>query len=171
MMTRSNEPNAGPRRRFLGVSLTGLIGGSWFALDHPRALAAEGAEHTLHRGLHPDGAPAADTGYSPGIAAQPGRIVFVSGQGPKDLDASMETQLHQTFQRIGRVLKEGGASFADIVMMRSYFVHLERDLPIFRRVRRDYLVAPYPASSAVGVPVLAVKGLDIEVEAQAVVRA
>ncbi|MFV2065521.1 MAG: Rid family hydrolase [Pirellulales bacterium] len=169
-MARSTKPNDGARRRFLGVSLAGLIGGSWLALGSRDALASEDSGHPLRRGLHPNGAPAADTGYSPGIAAQPGKIVFVSGQGPQDLDASMETQMHQTFERIGRVLEEGGASFAHIVMMRSYFVNIERDLPIFRKVRREYLLAPYPASSAVGVPALAIKGLEIEIEAQAVVR-
>ena len=168
-MARSTKPKDGVRRHFLGVSLAGVIGGTWLAFGRRDTLASEDSGHPF-RGLHPDGAPAADAGYSPGIAAQPGKIVFVSGQGPKDLNASMETQMHQTFQRIGRVLEEGGASFAHIVMMRSYFVNIERDLPIFRKVRREYLLAPYPASSAVGVPALAIQGLEIEIEAQAIVR-
>ena len=41
---------------------------------------------------------------------------------------------------------------------------------IFRKVRRDYLVEPYPASTAVGTPELAIPGLELEIEATAVLR-
>ena len=95
--------------------------------------------------------------------------MFVSGQGPKDLDADMETQIRQTFDRIGLVLKEAGAGFENVVILRSFFVHLLRDLPIYRKVRQDYLVKPYPASTAVGTPELAIPGLEIEIEAVAII--
>jgi enamine deaminase RidA (YjgF/YER057c/UK114 family) len=121
------------------------------------------------RGLFPEGAPAAASGYSPGVAAEGRRVVFVSGQGPKDLEADRETQIRQTFDRIGLVLKEAGASFADVVMIRAYFVHLNRDLAAYRKVRLEYLKEPYPASTAVGVTELAVAGLEIEIEAIAIV--
>jgi enamine deaminase RidA (YjgF/YER057c/UK114 family) len=120
-------------------------------------------------GLSPEGAPAADVGYSPGIAAAGRRVIFVSGQGPEDYDADLETQIRQTFHRIGAVLKAGGAGFRDIAMMRSYFVNIQRDLPIFRKVRREFLVKPYPASTAVGVTALATPRLQVEIEAIAVV--
>lgn len=158
------------RRRFLRASVAGILGGSSLAWGVRRLRAAGPARRSALRGLYPDGAPASDAGYSPGIEARPGRLVFVAGQGPRDLEADMETQMHQTFQRIGQVLEAAGASFADIVMMRSYFVHIERDLPVLRKVRREYLSAPYPASSAIGVPALAIRGLEIEIEAQAIVR-
>ena len=96
-------------------------------------------------------------------------MVFVSGQGPRDLAADMETQMRQTFERIGEVLAAGGATFSNVVMMRAYFVHVARDLPIYRKVRRDYLVKPYPASTSVGSPLLAIPNLEIEFEAIAVV--
>ena len=48
---------------------------------------------------------------------------------------------------------------------RNSYVHLRRDLPIYRRVRTDYLVKPYPASTAVGVTELAVPDLEVEIEA------
>jgi enamine deaminase RidA (YjgF/YER057c/UK114 family) len=120
-------------------------------------------------GLYPEGAPAADVGYSPGIAAGGPRVIFVSGQGPADYDADMEAQIRQTFQRIGAVLKAGGASFRDVAMMRSYFVNIQRDLAIFRKVRREFLTKPYPASTAVGVTALAVPKLQVEIEAIAIV--
>ncbi len=120
-------------------------------------------------GLYPEGAPAADVGYSPGIAAGGQRVIFVSGQGPSDYDADIETQIRQTFQRIGAVLKAGGASFRDVAMMRSYFVNIQRDLASFRKVRREFLTRPYPASTAVGVTALAIPKLQIEIEAIAII--
>lgn len=129
----------------------------------------EGDASARRRALNPDGAPAAATGYSPGIVAEGGRVVFVSGQGPGDLNVGIETQMRQTFDRIGLVLKAAGATFENVVMIRAYFVHLARDLPIYRKVRTDYLKAPYPASTAVGVTELAIPGLLIEIEAVAIV--
>jgi enamine deaminase RidA (YjgF/YER057c/UK114 family) len=119
--------------------------------------------------LRPAGAPAADIGYSPAIVAQGQRLVFISGQGPNDIKADMETQIRQTLDKIGILLKAAGASFANVVMVRTYWVHLQRDLPIFRKVRREYLVEPYPASTAVGTPELATEGLELEIEAVAIV--
>jgi enamine deaminase RidA (YjgF/YER057c/UK114 family) len=96
-------------------------------------------------------------------------LIFVSGQGPADLTADMETQMRQTFQRIGRVLAEAGASFENVVLVRSYFVNIQRDLPVYRKIRREFLVKPYPASTAVGITALAIDNLAIEIEAIAVV--
>jgi enamine deaminase RidA (YjgF/YER057c/UK114 family) len=156
------------RRDFLSAAFLGATGGPLAGLGVGPVAAAEAAPGVKARGLFPDGAPAAAPGYSPGIAAEGRRVVFVSGQGPKDLGADMETQVRQTFDRIGLVLKAAGASFADVVMMRAYFVHLHRDLAAYRKVRMDYLKEPYPASTAVGVTELAVAGLDVEIEAIAI---
>jgi len=158
------------RRSFLGGALVGLVGGPLVALSQESAQAAPGQKSEARlKGLHPKGAPAADVGYTPGISAEGQRLVFVSGQGPEDLTADMETQMRQTFERIGLVLEAAGASYKDIVILRSYFVHLLRDLPVYRKVRKDYLVKPYPASTAVGTPELAIPGLEIEIEAVAIV--
>jgi enamine deaminase RidA (YjgF/YER057c/UK114 family) len=162
-----NQHIDNPRRKFLSGAVLGLAGGSLGALSPRTAQAADKTAKLT--GLHPDGAPSADVGYTPGILAEGQRLVFVSGQGPKDLDAKMETQIRQTFDRIGLVLKEAGAGFENIVILRSFFVHLSRDLPIYRKVRKDYLVKPYPASTAVGTPELAIPGLEIEIEALAII--
>ena len=53
--------------------------------------------------------------------------------------------------------------------MRSYFVNIQRDLASFRKVRREFLTKPYPASTAVGVTALASPKLQIEIEAIAIV--
>jgi enamine deaminase RidA (YjgF/YER057c/UK114 family) len=157
------------RREFLSAALLGTTGGSLAGLGEGTVAAADEEPRARTRSLFPDGAPAAAPGYSPGIAAEGRRVVFVSGQGPKDLKADMEMQIRQTFDRIGLVLKATGATFADVVMLRAYFVHLNRDLAAYRKGRMEYLKEPYPASTAVGVTELAVPGLEIEIEAIAIV--
>ena len=155
------------RRQFFSAAIASLAGGA-LAATAAAAAEEEKAKMANRKGLHPDGAPAADAGYSPGILAEGKRVIFVSGQGPEDVNADMETQMRQTFERIGKVLAAAGASFENVVMMRSYFVHLSRDLPVYRKVRAVYLKQRYPASTAVGTTELAIPGLYIEIEAIAV---
>jgi enamine deaminase RidA (YjgF/YER057c/UK114 family) len=138
-----------------------ILGQTASANDAPKSSAKL-------QSLHPEGAPAADASYSPAILAQGERLLFISGQGPESYDVDMETQIRQTFDRIGILLKSAGATFANVVIIRSYWVHMQRDLPIFRKVRREYLVEPYPASTAVGTTELAIPGLELEIEAVAV---
>jgi enamine deaminase RidA (YjgF/YER057c/UK114 family) len=156
------------RRSFLEVTLIGLAGGPLAAAPATVAGAADQPFQFQSKALFPPGAPAAAPGYSPGILAGGTRVVLVSGQGPENVKADMETQIRQTFDRIGLILKAGGASFRNVVMIRGYFVHLSRDLPVYRKVRKDYLSEPYPASTAVGVSELAIAGLEVEIEAIAI---
>jgi enamine deaminase RidA (YjgF/YER057c/UK114 family) len=156
------------RREFLSAALLGAAGAPVAGLPAGTAAAADEGPRASPRALFPEGAPAAAPGYSPGIAAEGRRVVFVSGQGPNDVKADMETQVRQTFDRIGLVLKAAGATFADVVMLRAYFVRLNRDLAAYRKVRMEYLREPYPASTAVGVTELAIAGLEIEIEAIAI---
>lgn len=162
MPDRTNDDTLARRNVLRGAMLAaagGLLTGQTAIADVPTSAQRQA--------LHPEGAPADDVGYSPAIVAQGQRLVFISGQGPKDYDVDMETQIRQTFDRIGILLKAAGGSFANVVVVRSYWVHLKRDLPIFRKVRKDYLIAPYPASTAVGTTELAIPGLELEIEAVA----
>ena len=121
------------------------------------------------RVLEAPGIIAQDEGYSPGVVADGGRWLFLSGQVPQDLGADMRTQIRQTFEQIGDLLKAGGATFQDVVMVRAYFLQLERDLSVFREVRMEFFDYPYPASTVLGVSALAIPGLQVEIEATAVV--
>jgi enamine deaminase RidA (YjgF/YER057c/UK114 family) len=176
-MSQQSELMVTPRRDLLGAALLGAAGGLLVSgpvqgqqaqNDKPQAQHAS-TSTARRQALRPAGAPAADVGYSPAILAEGQRLIFISGQGPENLKADMETQIRQTFDRIGLLLEAAGATFANVVIIRSYWVHLLRDLPIFRKVRLDYLIEPYPASTAVGTPELAIPGLDLEIEAVAVV--
>jgi 2-iminobutanoate/2-iminopropanoate deaminase len=155
------------RRDFMEIAVAGAAGSILLAAGSVSASAQDQSSEI--EALFPAGAPAAAPGYSPGIVASGTRAVFVSGQGPADLKADMETQMRQTFDRIGLVLKAAGADFKHVVMLRAYFVHMARDLPVYRKVRLDYLSEPYPASTAVGTTELAIPGQEIEVEAVAIV--
>ena len=156
------------RRGFLGGTLLGLAGGVLAGSPMSSALGAEAKTKARLTGLYPADAPAADSGYTPGILAEQHRLIFVSGQGPRDLNADMETQMRQTFERIGKILEAAGSSLNNVVILRSYFVNIARDLPVYRKIRKEYLSKPYPASTAVGVTALAIPGLQIEIEAVAV---
>lgn len=168
MTIRHKSDKTAGRRGFLGGTMLGVVGGSVASLFAQEASADTASKAKL-TGLVPQGAPAADSGYTPGILAQGQRLIYVSGQGPEDINADMETQIRQTLDRIGLVLEAGGASYENIAYIGGYFVHLLRDLPVYRKVRKDYFVKPYPTSSCVGVTELAIPGLEIEIEAIAVV--
>lgn len=118
--------------------------------------------------VQPPSVTTAAVGYSPAILADCGRLLFISGQGPRDLQADPETQIRQTFEAIQAVVEEAGGSLQNVVMLRAYFLNMARDLAAFRKVRLEYLAEPFPASTAVGVTELAVEGLQVEIEAVAV---
>ena len=157
------------RRRLIGLLASGGAGAVLASAGAKRATAQEPAPAGAGpRAIQPATVQAADASYSPGLLAEGKRILFVSGQGPKDLKADPETQMRQTFENIGAVLEAAGASWKNVAILRSYLVNMKRDLPIMRKVRREFLVKPYPASTSVGVTELAIPGLEIEIEAVAV---
>ena len=118
--------------------------------------------------IHPVDVQTAAPGYSPAILAEGSKLLCISGQGPRDLDADVETQVRQTFEQIRELVDAAGGSMRHIVMIRVYFLNMARDLAVFRKVRLEFLADPYPAATAVGVSELAVPGLQVEIEAVAV---
>lgn len=154
------------RRDLLRSATLAAAGGLLFDQIARADDAAAGG--VKRQALHPEGAPAADIGYSPAILAEGKKVLMISGQGPKDQKADMETQIRQTLDKIGLLLKAAGGSWANVVMVRHYWLHFNRDLPIFRKIRREYFVEPYPASTGVGVSELAGPDLQLEIEVVAV---
>jgi enamine deaminase RidA (YjgF/YER057c/UK114 family) len=162
----ANDSSLSHRRGFVGGAVASAATGLFLSSGSSKVRATEAVRS--RKALRPEGAPSADSSYSPGILVDAGQLLFISGQGPKDIHADMETQIRQTFDRIGIILKEAGASWNHVVIIRSYWVHLLRDLAIFRKIRREYLTEPYPASTAVGTTELAIPGLELEIEAVAI---
>lgn len=98
------------------------------------------------------------------------KTLRISGQIGEGND--LETQTIATFKNLENLLKECNSSFQDVVKMNTYIVNFnpEVDLPIFRKVRKDFLSSEnYPASTLVGVTVLGNRNWLIEMEATAVI--
>jgi enamine deaminase RidA (YjgF/YER057c/UK114 family) len=162
-MGNGSQPDAIGTRRSL-LKTAGLAAAGGLVFDQLTKAEDTKVKEIDRKAVHAEGAPAADIGYSPALLAKGQQLLMISGQGPKDRNVEMEKQIRQTFDKIGLLLKAAGASFANVIMVRTYWVHLQRDLATFRKVRRDYLVEPYPASTAVGVTELATPGLQLEIE-------
>jgi enamine deaminase RidA (YjgF/YER057c/UK114 family) len=108
-------------------------------------------------------------------------MVFVGGQVSADSDGNavgvgdIELQTKNTFENIGRVLRDAGAEWTDIVKLNTYYVfdgapdELKDYWEKMTRVRMQFLPTPGPSGTAVRVAGLAYPDLLIEVEAIAVI--
>ncbi len=99
------------------------------------------------------------------------KTLHISGQIGKGVN--LELQTIDTFKNLENLLIECGATFKDVVKMNTFIVNFnpEIDLPIYRKVRKDFLgESNYPASTLVGVTILGNRGWLIEIDAVAVVQ-
>ena len=64
--------------------------------------------------VEPAGVTAAAPFYSPAILAEGRRMLFISGQGPRDVNADLETQVRQTFEQIRSIVQEAGGDMGRI---------------------------------------------------------
>jgi reactive intermediate/imine deaminase len=99
-------------------------------------------------------------------------VLFVSGQAAitpegEVLDGDFEAQARLTFENLGTVLEQAGASFDSIVKITVYLTDISL-LRAFSVVKSEFISGPQPASTAVEVGALALPGMAIEVEAVAV---
>ncbi len=112
-------------------------------------------------------------GFSQTVAVKTGsfKTLYISGQIGDGAD--LEAQTIATFQNLEKQLINYNATFKDVVKMNTYIVNFnpEIDLPIFRKVRKEFLGNEnYPASTLVGVESLGRKEWLIEIEAIAVIE-
>ncbi len=97
--------------------------------------------------------------------------IFVTGQMPflgKTPDSSypegIEAQTHQVFSNLKDVLDSTGLDFSDVVMMRVFLSHFERDYDGMNAVYKTYFpTGQYPARTCVGVTALA-RGALVEID-------
>ena len=109
-----------------------------------------------------------------------GDLLFIGGQISADGDGNtvgvgdIELQTRNVFENIGKVLRDAGAKWSDLVKLNTYYVFDGRDDELtdywekMTRVRMEYLADPGPVGTAVRVSGLAYPGLLIEVEGIAV---
>jgi 2-iminobutanoate/2-iminopropanoate deaminase len=112
-------------------------------------------------------------GFSQTVVVKTGnfKTLYISGQIGDGAD--LKAQTITTFQNLEKQLIDCDATFKDVVKMNTYIVnfHPEVDLPIFRKVRKEFLGNEnYPASTLVGVESLGRKEWLIEIEAIAVIE-
>lgn len=112
-------------------------------------------------------------GFSQTVLVKTGnfKTLYISEQIGDGVD--LEAQTITTFQNLEKQLINCNATFKDVVKMNTYIVNFnpEIDLPIFRKVRKEFLGNEnYPASTLVGVENLGRKDWLIEIEAIAVVE-
>ncbi len=127
--------------------------------------------------LNPDGL-SKPTGYTHVVIAQPGKLVYVSGQVALNPASDMvgkgdlRVQATQAMENLRSALAAAGATLEDIIKVNYYVVNLKPDqLPIIREVRSKYFSAEHPpASTLVGVTALAREEFLIEIEAVAVAK-
>jgi enamine deaminase RidA (YjgF/YER057c/UK114 family) len=88
-------------------------------------------------------------------AVRHGAAVYVSGHTgcyeDGTFDADAETQIRQTFRNITDALNEVGADWSQVVALRSYHLGLREQAEVMLEVAAEFLVAPFPAWTAVGV--------------------
>ena len=88
----------------------------------------------------------------------------VIGVGPDGkVSPEPETQFTQAFDALQSVLTTAGVTFDDVIEMTTYHVDLRKHLSTFTRVKDEYVLAPYPAWTAIGVTELITEGTLLEV--------
>jgi len=108
--------------------------------------------------------------FAPAVRSK--KHVFCSGQvgnrADGQLDPDPAVQIADAFENVGSVLKEAGASFADVVEITSFHVGLNEHIGVFMQVKDGFIEEPYPAWTAIGVAELAFGAL-VEIKVTALV--
>lgn len=109
-------------------------------------------------------------------ASGPGRTIYVAGQLGLNVEGKLtgdfRAQAEQAFQNLKIALAAAGAGFEHVVKINNYLVDIGANIAAFREARDRFVnTAAPPASTAVGVPGLAIVGALFEIEAIAVLPA
>lgn len=113
-----------------------------------------------------------DWHFSPGHWAD--NLLFLSGCTGADANGlvspDLSQQCHAAFAKLELTLGAAKLDFKDIVEITTYHVGLQKGLKIFKSIKDDYIVEPYPAWTAIGIVELASPGAMIEIHAVALGR-
>lgn len=100
-----------------------------------------------------------------------GNLVLLSGltgtAPPGYLADDPAEQFRLAFQQVGMCLAAAGLGYRDMVEMTTYHVGLREHLDAFIRVKDEFIVAPYPAWTAIGVSELITPGALVEIRVTA----
>ncbi|MBN8972736.1 MAG: RidA family protein [Xanthobacteraceae bacterium] len=101
-----------------------------------------------------------------------GNMLFISGMAPLDADLNViggddvVAQAEAVFAALDKILKQAGASFADILKVTVLLTDVN-DRAKINPVRQKYFGSTKPASTLFEVSRLAVPGMKVEIEAVA----
>ncbi len=126
-----------------------------------------------HRQLISSGTPwERRVGYSRAVRA--GRMVFVSGTIASDESGQIHApgdageQTRFVLAKIGRALRQAGATLADVVRVRVFLVDMA-DLDAVGQAHHDVFAEIRPANTTVAVSALASPDCRVEIEVDAVI--
>ncbi len=110
------------------------------------------------------------SGYSNAVAVTTGTVTTLYVAGQVGSGATLNEQIRTSFQGVLKQLKDGGATFKDVVKMNTYIVNYsEKDLDLFRDIRKDMFGdQEMPANTLVGVSSLATDDIKVEMDAVAI---
>ncbi|WP_238160252.1 RidA family protein [Pigmentiphaga sp. H8] len=130
--------------------------------------AVQAADHM------PQGERTQGRSYSPAVVTEGGRIVWLAGETAttdlqgRDIKGDFEAQARTVFALIDQTLKRAGGSLKDVVTMTVYMTDV-RNGATFAKVRSEMFPdRRFPASAQITVSALAVPGMQIEIQAVAV---
>lgn len=108
-------------------------------------------------------------------AVRVGDRVEVAGQGGWSDDwefpEALTDEIDQVFRNVERTLATAGASWADVITMRSYHVDLDQDGVAYMADRlREYMPDQPPLWTVIGVSALGDPHMRAEIEVTAIVR-
>ena len=113
--------------------------------------------------------------YSPAVITDGGRIVWLAGQTAtvdgdgKDISGNFEAQTRRVFALMDQTLRRAGGTLASLVTM-TVFIKEPRFGDRFIEIRRELFPGGnYPASALITVTNFARPGIEIEIQAIAVI--
>ncbi len=113
--------------------------------------------------------------FSPAVITEGGRIVWLAGQtamadaNGKDIRGDFEAQTRRIFALLDETMKRAGGSLADLVTMTVY-IKEPRHGNRFVEMRREYFPdGKFPGSALITVTNFAQPGMEIEIQAIAVI--
>jgi 2-iminobutanoate/2-iminopropanoate deaminase len=113
--------------------------------------------------------------YSPAVITEGGRIVWLAGQATttdgdgKDISGNFEAQTHRVFALIDEIMLRAGGTLANLVTM-TVFIKEPRYGDRFVELRKQkFPDGKYPGSALITVTNFARPGMEIEIQAIAVI--
>jgi enamine deaminase RidA (YjgF/YER057c/UK114 family) len=113
--------------------------------------------------------------YSPAVITEGGRIVWLAGQTAvadadgKDISGDFEAQTRRVFALIDETMRRAGGTLAALVTM-TVFIKEPRHGDRFVEIRKEYFPdGKFPGSALITVSNFARPGMEIEIQAIAVV--